>query len=150
MRSAFTMIEFIFVIVIIGILASIAAIKLSATRDDAKVTATISNIKVATSDIVGYAVAKYKLEDNILDMSDALKSMVDSNQAVLEDNQTVKIKMGSVNDCITFKIENSSANSILKVENGNANNDKLCKTLQQNVASLNYPITIKGSTLNRD
>ena len=45
MRRAFTIIELIFVIVIIGILAAIALPKLNATRTDAKVSTIITNIK---------------------------------------------------------------------------------------------------------
>ena len=37
MKNAFTMIELIFVIVILGILAAVAIPKLAATRDDAQV-----------------------------------------------------------------------------------------------------------------
>jgi len=44
-HKAFTMIELIFVIVIIGILAAIAIPKLAATRDDARITAEISHAK---------------------------------------------------------------------------------------------------------
>jgi general secretion pathway protein G len=51
MRRGFTMIELIFVIVIIGILAVIAIPKLSATRDDAKVATNLQNLSTCIQDI---------------------------------------------------------------------------------------------------
>jgi len=45
MKNGFTMIELIFVIVIIGIMAAIAIPKLAATRDDAKVSAELGSLK---------------------------------------------------------------------------------------------------------
>ena len=50
MRAGWTMIELIFVIVIIGILASLAIPKLAATRDDAKLSATVSNMAICIKD----------------------------------------------------------------------------------------------------
>jgi len=50
MKRGFTMIELIFVIVIIGILAVIAIPKLNATRDDAKVSTEIQNITTCLQD----------------------------------------------------------------------------------------------------
>ncbi|MDR2099318.1 MAG: type II secretion system GspH family protein [Campylobacteraceae bacterium] len=50
-RSAFTMIELIFVIVILGILASIATTKLIATRDDAVFTKGKADISAIRSSI---------------------------------------------------------------------------------------------------
>lgn len=55
MKNAFTMIELIFVIVILGILAAVAIPKLSATRDDAKITKEITNVQ----QIISNAAAEY-------------------------------------------------------------------------------------------
>jgi general secretion pathway protein G len=61
MRRAFTMIELVFVIVVIGILGMIAIPKFSATRDDATVTkakTTVANIRTALSSEVQARILK--------------------------------------------------------------------------------------------
>ena len=62
MKKGFTMIELIFVIVILGILASVAIPRLAATREDAEISATIANLRTLLSDASAYYAAKGDLK----------------------------------------------------------------------------------------
>ena len=57
-EKGFTMIELIFVIVILGILASVAIPRLAGTRTDAEISAAVGNIRTLIGDLSSYYAAK--------------------------------------------------------------------------------------------
>ena len=58
MKKGFTMIELIFVIVILGILASVAIPRLAGTRTDAEIATTVANLRTLLSDLNSYYAVK--------------------------------------------------------------------------------------------
>jgi general secretion pathway protein G len=64
MKKAFTMIELIFVIVIIGILAAIAIPKLATSRDDARASKELNNLSIYINDITTYYMATGNVSAN--------------------------------------------------------------------------------------
>ena len=58
MKKGFTMIELIFVIVILGILASVAIPRLAGTRTDAEIAATVANLRTLLNDVASYYAVK--------------------------------------------------------------------------------------------
>ena len=58
MKKGFTMIELIFVIVILGILASVAIPRLAGTRTDAEIAATVANLRTLLNDVASYYTVK--------------------------------------------------------------------------------------------
>ena len=74
MKKGFTMIELIFVIVILGVLASVAIPRLAATRDDAELSKATANLTLAVRDIAAYYTAKGTFDTTITNMTNALSS----------------------------------------------------------------------------
>ena len=74
MKKGFTMIELIFVIVILGILAAVAIPKLAATRDDAEIAKTATNIQTLVADLGSYYTSQGEFASNS-DIKEAVKKM---------------------------------------------------------------------------
>jgi len=146
MTKAFTMIEIIFVIVIIGILSAVALPKLNATRKDAKISELLSNISTAATEIVAYAVTRGELRPSYSEMSNAILSMVNGEDAI-QTGDTLNIKVNTISDCVQMKIRTIGSIKMLTVAYGNISGDSMCATLQKTVGGQKFPIPLLGSTI---
>ena len=145
-RKAFTMIELIFVIVIIGILAAIAVPKLAATRDDAEVSALALSVANSANEIAAYAVAQGKTETDFTLMSNSIKSMINKGDAV-QSNNVLNIKMHDTLDCLIMELNTSNGDSDLSIAYGNYGNDSICKGLQDTIDAARYPMALTGQRI---
>ena len=123
-RAGFTMIELIFVIVILGILAAVAIPKLAATRTDAEVSKAASDLATVVSDMGAYYTSHGKFA-NLSDMTNVTTFDDKAKGATKGDEANFKV---GKNNCVKFKF-NSVADGNVTLSDVNESS-AACKGLQ--------------------
>ena len=146
MKNGFTMIELIFVIVILGILTAVAIPKLIATRDDASTAALATQIQEGTKELISYYTSQGG-EVNFSKISSSsqivLNELINHGWVkVKDDNHSVFYSnKDSKTVCINYKTDGGQ----IEVDTNDSDNDTLCQDIKNIIKDRNY--SILNSTL---
>ena len=117
MKKGFTMIELIFVIVILGILASVAIPRLAGTREDAEISAAVANLRTLLGDAASYYVLKGTFtgakwtEITSVPLKKTDGNAIDATAPAVGAAATANLKVGDVNDCIGVHVVDKNGNT---------------------------------------
>ena len=131
------MIELIFVIVILGILASVAIPRLAATREDAEISAAVANLRTLVNDVTAYYTAKGEFGSaKWNEITNVPITAKEANKVVTTTDG--QLKVGGQADCIIFRIGGKNTGDTGKNANAQAHiivakkstTDAVCKQVQ--------------------
>ena len=144
MKKAFTMVELVFVIVIIGILVAVAVPRLSATRDDALISKNSEYIIGIMTEISTYIIAKGEAQNNLINMSFLLDVLKKQDRVVVDiPNKKATVKIGEEVNCISVHIESNGTTELLGTS-FSPTTDRICNMVQLNIKEKDYPLVLRG------
>ena len=127
MRKGFTMIELIFVIVILGILAAVAIPKLAATRDDAEISKAATNLTTLISDLGAYYTSQARFAADLKTMTNV---QLDPGTGLVSEIKAAGKKCIKVT--LTAADAATKKPAFLKVENGTDSGESICAKVLAN------------------
>jgi len=132
-KKAFTIVELVFVILIIGILSAVMVSRFMATRDDAKIAVALSHVGQLISEITIYYTSMGYFHSDLSKMS----SITDANYTIGWDSlsqsgvitfYTPKNRKG-VEPCMKISLQNQEGN--MTISNVGGSHENVCQGLQQ-------------------
>lgn len=128
MKHAFTMMELIFIIIILGILATVAIPRLTAARSDAELSKAVASLNLLVNDLRSYYMAQADFSDNLKNMTNivlANDSIGHSSSILVGGKKCLKV--------ILNKNQIDGKPAFLKVEPENTTNSICQKVLNAKV-----------------
>ncbi|EAJ6799802.1 prepilin-type N-terminal cleavage/methylation domain-containing protein [Campylobacter coli] len=134
MKKAFTILELVFVIVILGILAAIALPKFSSSRDEAEVSKSLNNLKTLINDISIYTLkndhlSSIKTMSNVSGVENVdlgnFNGTKEVNFRVGEDKECIKLIFIDRNDFVLMGISSNEASKNAIIDAANQSHEDL-------------------------
>jgi len=147
-RSGFTMIELIFVIVILGILAAVAIPRLAATREDAQISKLATNVSTLKTEIGSSIVATGTVDFSgglatWQNASNTAREMITAGDAsVAGDILSFIDKANADAVCLTVQVDDTNTSNVQMITTHGAGASALCAGVQNMVAEGN--VTVSG------
>ena len=152
MKKGFTMIELIFVIVILGILASVAIPRLAGTREDAEISTAVANLRTLLGDAASYYVLKGTFTDakwaeiTSVPLKKTGGDAMDAATNAIGTTATAYLKVGDVNDCIGVHVVNKNGNAPAYIKFTKGTGDLCTKVLDSKPVAAYVNSVVKGAT----